>query len=452
MEKTKFKLRLSPSLQILLGFICVILVGAFLLTLPISNKNGEWLGFVDALFTSTTSVCVTGLVVVDIGFTFTLFGQFVILFLIQIGGLGIVAITSLIFLLLRKKINLSNRMALKESLNKESIQGVVKFIKKVVLITLIIEAVGALCLLYSTITYTGSFWKGLFSAIFMSVSAFCNACLDIFGSETSQFMSLSPFASDVIMQLSVMMLIVFGGMGFVVLIDGFKNFRNNQHAKVVVIMTLILIFGGAILFMVAEWNNPLTIGNMSTFDKIMNSFFQSVTTRTGGATTINQGGLTTGGAILTMFLMFIGGSPTSTAGGVKTTTLFILLLLLFKSPNENGNLVFRNRRISANIILKAVKLILYYLIVLIFSVIMIFIIEGKEFSFLEVLFECVSALSTVGLSMGITPYLTWGSKLIVTLTMFIGRIGMTTIVLALSTKVNNINNQVEYTNTDIIIG
>ncbi|MGN0961503.1 MAG: potassium transporter TrkG, partial [Christensenellales bacterium] len=175
MSEKKLKIRLSPSIKILLGFFSVILIGAILLCLPISNKDGQWLSFVDAYFTSTSAVCVTGLVVVDTGANFTLFGQIIILLLIQVGGLGTVALTSLIFLILGKKINFSNRMALKESLNRDSIQGIVKFLKKVILITFIIEGVGALCLLYSTITYCGSFWKGLFSAIFMSVSSFCNA-------------------------------------------------------------------------------------------------------------------------------------------------------------------------------------------------------------------------------------------------------------------------------------
>ena len=452
MSDLKIKKRMSPSLQILLGFMTIILLGAFLLSLPISNNDGQWLNFVDAIFTSTSSVCVTGLIVVDTAVQFTLFGQFVIMFLIQIGGLGIVAITSLIFLLLRKKINFSNRIALKESLNRDTIQGVVKFIKKVIILTFLIEAIGALCLLYSTITYFGSFWKGLFSAIFMSISSFCNAGFDVFGTETSQFMSLNSFASNVLLQLPIMMLIILGGIGFVVIIDGIKNFRNNQHARVVVWTTIILIFGGAILFMLAEWNNPLTLGNFSVGEKILNSFFQSVTTRTAGASTIDQSGLTPIGALGTMFLMFVGGSPTSTAGGIKTTTLFVIILLLFKSPNQNGNFVFRDRKISANIIHKAIKLVLYSISILIVSIIIISFLEGDSVDIISVMYECVSAISTVGLTMGITPYLSGMSKIIITLLMFVGRVGMTTILVALSTKNKDMSNQIDYINTDIIVG
>lgn len=452
MSEKKYKLRLSPSLQILLGFMGIILIGTLLLSLPIANRDGYWLNFVDAWFTSTSAVCVTGLIVVDTAVQFTMFGQFVIMFLIQIGGLGIVALTSFIFLILRKKINFSNRMALKESLNRDNIQGVVGFIKKVIILTFIIEGIGTLCLLPSTISISGSFGKGLFSALFMSISSFCNAGFDVFGTEANQFLSLSPFASNVLLQLPIMMLIILGGIGFVVLIDGIKNFRTNQHARVVVATTLTLIFGGMALFLISEWNNPLTLGSMKWWEKILNALFQSVTTRTAGASTIDQSGLTTMGSISTILLMFIGGSPTSTAGGIKTTTLFIVFLFLFRSPNDNGHIIYKNRKISANIISKTFKLVLYSIVILTLSIMIISLIEGKNFSFINIMFECVSAISTVGLSMGVTPYLCSVSKIIVLMLMFIGRVGMTTIVLALSTKNNNMSNQVEYINTDIIVG
>lgn len=452
MSENKKKLRLSPSIKILLGFMSVILLGAFLISMPISNNSGEWLNFVDAFFTSTTSVCVTGLVTVDIGTTFTLFGQIVILILIQVGGLGIVAVTSLIFLILGKKINLSNRIALKESLNRDSIQGVVRFIKKVIWLTLTIELIGVLLLLYSTINYTGSFWKGLFSAVFLSVSAFCNTGIDIYGSSTSQFLSLSPFADNVLMLLPIMMLIILGGIGFVVMIDGIRNVRTNQHVRVVLISTLILLIGGGALYLIFEWNNPNTIGNMSVGEKILNAFFQSVATRSGGASTFSQSAMTTGGILLTLMLMFIGGSPTSTAGGIKTTTFFILCLFLFKSPRNNGEIIYRDRKISANIINKAFKIVLYSIFVLLISVIIISMIEGDRFSTISIVFECVSAISTVGLSMGVTPLLSPASKMVVALLMFIGRVGITTIALAISSKRIQTDYQVEYINTDIIIG
>ena len=452
MSENKRRFRLSPSMQIILGFTALILLGTFLLALPISNKDGMWLNGVDAFFTSTSAVCVTGLIVVDTAVQFSLFGQFVIMFLIQIGGLGIVSITSLIFLMLKKKISFSNRLTLKESLNRDTVQGVVTFIKRVIITTFIIEGCGALLLLYSTITFTGSFWKGLFSAIFMAISSFCNAGFDVFGVETEQFISLSAFASNVLMLLPIMMLIILGGIGFIVLTGGIKNIRTNQHIRVVVIVTLILIFGGAIGFMLAEWNNTLTIGGMSTGDKILNSFFQSVSTRTAGCATFDQGGLTIVGQVLTIILMFIGGSPTSIAGGIKTTTLFVLFVFLIKRSNSNGTIVYKDRKFSSTMIFKAIKIVLYSLIVVVVSSIIILAIEGEAVSPMSVIYECVSAISTVGLTMGITPYLTIASKIVLALVMFIGRVGMLTIVLALSTKVDASIEQIEYTNTDIIIG
>ena len=452
MIENKIKKRLPPSLQILLGFLIIIMLGAFLLTLPIANNNGLWLGFVDSFFTSTSAVCVTGLAVVDTAVQFTLFGQIVILFLIQIGGLGTIVITSFIFLMLKKKINFSNRMALKEGLNRDTIQGIVKYLKRVILLTFIIEGIGALCLLYSTITYFGSFSKGLFSAVFMSISSFCNAGFDVFGNETMQFASLYPFAGNVLMQLPIMMLIILGGIGFAILIDGWKNVRSNQHVKIVLVITGILIFAGAIIFMLAEWNNPETLGNMSVGEKILNSFFQSITTRTAGASTINQSGLTFIGGVTTILLMFVGGAPTSTAGGIKVTTLFLIFVIMFRRCNGNGNIIFKNRKISAKIINKTIKIVMYYLLILIVSIVIVGLIEEKNLSIIQVIFECVSAMSTVGLSMNVTPLLTNISKIIVALLMFVGRVGMTTIVISLSSKSNQIQDQVEYINTDIIVG
>lgn len=452
MSEIKKKIRLSPSVQIIWGFAFLILLGTFLLSLPIANKNGEWLNFVDSFFTSTSAVCVTGLIVVDTAVQFTIFGQIIILLLIQIGGLGVVSITSLIFLMLRKKITFSNRMALKESLNRDNIQGIVNFIKKTLLLTFVIEGIGSLLLLYSTISFTGSFVKGLFSAIFMSISSFCNAGFDIFGTEMNQFVSLNGFASNVLMLLPIMMLIILGGIGFIVLIDGVKNIKNNQHLKVVLIVTAILVFGGAILFMIVEWNNSLTIGNMSNGEKILNSFFQSVATRTAGCSTLDQSGLTLIGQIISIILMFIGGSPTSIAGGVKTTTLFVIVIFLFKNCNNNGSFVFKDRKISTKMVYKAFKIVLYSLIVVVVSSISIIAIEGNNISVMSVFFECVSAMSTVGLTMGITPFLTVASKIILILVMFVGRVGMLTIVLAMSTKKDSSIEQIEYTNTDIIVG
>ena len=452
MESSK-RLRISPSLKIVLGFMGIILIGTFLISLPWSNTTGTWLNFVDSLFTSTSAVCVTGLIVVDTATQFTLFGKIILLLLIQIGGLGIIAVTSLIFLILGKKINLSNRMTIRESLNKENLQGCVKFIKRVLIITFSIELVGVIMLLYGMISYTGSFWSGLFNAIFMSVSAFCNAGFDILGTSGQEFVSLYAFSSKVLVILPLLFLIVLGGIGFIVLIEGFKNFKNKQHTKVVLLITFILLFGGAIMFLIMEWNNPATLGNMSVSDKIFNALFQSSTTRTAGFATIDQASMTTGSQILSMILMFIGGSPNSCAGGIKTTTFFIFILFLVKRANVNGDIRLKNRKISRAILFKAIKLISYAMLFIVASVILIGVIEGNAFSLDSVLFECISAISTVGLTFGITPFLSGFSKIILILLMFVGRVGLTTITLSLSSKITSeANVQIDYPNTDIIVG
>ena len=451
MENLRKRIKISPSFKIILGFVGLILIGAFLLSLPFSNTNGKWLNVFDALFTSTSGVCVTGLQTIDTSTSFTLFGKIVLLLLIQFGGLGIVAITSLIFLILGKKINLTNRLTIKESLNKDTMQGVVKFIKKVLIITFTIEAIGALCLLYSTVSISGNFWIGLFNAIFLSVASFCNAGFDTLGTHDNTFASLTPFAHDVLILLPIMFLIILGGIGFVVLIDGAQNGRLKQHTKVVFTITGALILVGFASFILFEWNNPNTIGNMTTWDKLLNAMFQSITSRTAGFATIDQASLTSGSKIITIFLMFIGASPNSTAGGIKTTTLFIFLLFLFRRTNSNGNINFHGKKISNNILIKSVKIVAFAILFLLIAICTIRLIEPSTTSLESIIFECTSALSTTGLSMGITSTLSNLSKVIITILMFTGRIALTTIALTISTKSIE-NDNIEYTNTDIIVG
>ncbi len=449
MEINNKKYKMSPSLKIMLGFLIIILVGSLILCLPISNNNGEWLAFNDSIFTCTSAVCVTGLVVVDPAIQFTLFGQTIIMLLIQIGGLGIVSITTLIALILGKKINLSNRLTLQESMNKDSLEGVVAVLKKVILLTLSIELGGALLLLYSTITITGSVGYGIFTAIFMSISAFCNAGFDVLGQYGGEFGNLVPFAENVLLLLPIAFLIILGGIGFVVLFRAFKSTKGRQHIKVVLITTAILLVGGWVSFMLLEWNNPKTLGGLSTCGKIINAFFQSVTLRTAGFASIDQGGLTTGSQIISVILMFIGGSPNSTAGGLKTTTLVVLLVFLFSRPTEKGDIMFNKRRISAKVIRKAIKVFVAQLFALILSVLLISVIDGG-IAINEIIFECTSAIATVGVSMGITTILSIPSQMILCLLMFVGRVGLMTIGLAVASS--GTAAEFEYQNTDIIVG
>ena len=432
---------ITPAMIILLGFAAIILVGAFLLCLPISNRAGEWIPFIDALFTSTTSVCVTGLMVFDIAMELNLFGQIIVMLLIQIGGLGFVSMASFIFLLLRKKINYSTRLTLQESLNK------------VLIITLICEFVGFVLLTPSMIVYTGEVGMGIFRALFLSISAFCNAGVDPLGSLTPEFSNLAFFIDKSWVLIPVMALIVVGGIGFLVILDLFdknrKSKKINLHTRVVLIITSVLILIGAAVTMICEWNNDLTIGNLSVWDKIVNSFFQSITTRTAGFATFDQGAMSQVTIIFSEILMFIGGSPASFAGGMKTTTLFVLMLVLFRSTTQDGDIIYRNKKITHQTINKALRIVLIGVGLVIVGSLLLFVFEGEKYTFGTVLFESISAICTVGLTLGITPVLSVGSKLVVILLMYIGRIGMLTIPLAFKTKESL---SIDYVEAKIVVG
>ena len=444
---------ISPAMIILLGFAAIILVGAFLLCLPISNRAGEWIPFIDALFTSTTSVCVTGLMVFDIAMELNLFGQIIVMLLIQIGGLGFVSMASFIFLLLRKKINYSTRLTLQESLNKEDTQGVVETIIKVLIITLICEFIGFLLITPSMIIYTGEIGMGIFRALFLSISAFCNAGVDPLGSLTPEFSNLAFFIDKSWVLIPVMALVVVGGIGFLVILDLFdknrKSKKINLHTRVVLIITSILILIGAVVTMICEWNNNSTIGNLSVWDKIVNAFFQSITTRTAGFATFDQGAMNQVTIIFSEILMFIGGSPASFAGGMKTTTLFVLMLVLFKSTTQDGDIIYRNKKITHQTINKALRIVLIGVGLVIVGSLLLFVFEGEKHAFGTMLFESISAICTVGLTLGITPMLSVGSKLVLIMLMYVGRIGMLTIPLAFKTKESL---SIDYVEAKIVVG
>ena len=453
-SKVKAIFKMSPAKYILLSFASLIFLGAFLLCLPISNVNGEWRSFIDALFSSTTSVCVTGLMTIDIATEFTLFGEFIVLLLIQIGGLGFVTSASLIYMMIGKKINYQTRMTLQESLNTEDNAGIVKMVRHIFVITAICEFFGFLMILPSMVKFSGNFWSGSFKALFLSISAFCNAGIDPLGTVTADFSNLSVFASNAFVLIPLMFLIIMGGIGFIVVVDVIfrpqKTKKLTLHTKVVLMMTAILIAFGAVVFMCAEWNNPKTFGNMSTFDKIVNSFFQSVTTRTAGFSTINQGDLTQISVLISSILMFIGGSPMSVAGGIKTTTFFVLLLMLFKNQDQNGNIIHDGKKITNKILTKAVRITLIAISLLLVGVAIIYICEGGVFGIDSLIYEVVSAICTVGLSFGITPSLCAMSKLTLIVLMYVGRVGMLTIPLAFKSK--ETNSAIEYVNAKITVG
>ena len=448
------KRKLNPAAQIVLGFLGLILIGTFLLCLPISSKDGNWFSFVDSFLTSTSSVCVTGLVVVDTAVHFSIFGQVVILLLIQCGGLGFIALTSLVFLLLGKRITYGARITIQESLNQDKVQGVVKLIKNIIITVFVIEFIGFVCLAPSIISLYG--WgDGLFKALFLSISAFCNAGFDNLGTVGAEFASISSFAQNTLILLPIMLLIVIGGIGFVVIFDIGKRFKGQKlvlATKIVLISTAVLIFGGALLFAAIEWKNPDTLGKMGTFDKIINAFFLSISPRTAGFSTVDISKLHPASIVITDILMFIGGSPGSTAGGVKTTTIFVLLLALFKSENNNENISFRQKRISHKLIKKSTRVVFFAILFAVIGTVLICIFDGNTVTPTQAMFECISALSTVGLSLGVTPILSVGSKLIITILMFVGRVGALTLTLAIASRPNSAIKDIEYPDAKIMIG
>lgn len=448
----------TPARATTLGFLAVILIGAFLLSLPISHNDGEWFGFTDSLFTATSCVCVTGLVVVDTAIEFTLFGQIVILLLIQIGGLGFMTLATVMFIVFGKKINLQSRIYMQESVSEDNLKGVVRLAQKIVIYTLAFEAMGAFILSFQFAKDFGV-GEGIFKAIFMSVSAFCNAGFDVLGANYGAFSSLAHYQNNPLVLLTLGVLIIMGGLGFAVITDIISRKKSNRlraHSKAVLLMTTILIVLGTAMFLGFEYNNPKTIGNMNFGNKLLNSLFQAITPRTAGFQVLNQANLTVSGATLTMVLMFIGASPASTGGGIKTTTFLIMIAYLWSNLRGEKELVLNKKQITAAQLKKAVAIIITAVLVIVGSVMIISIAEGvngnKYAGFEEILFESISAFATVGLSMGITPTLSVVSKLMLCLVMLIGRTGPITMGFALVKKVNKTQVNIKYPNSDIMVG
>ncbi len=454
-KKHVFKI-FTPTRIIVLGFASIILVGAFLLSLPISHNDGAWFSFIDALFTSTSAVCVTGLVVVDTATQFNAFGQVVILLLIQIGGLGVMTATTLLFMMMRRRINLKSRVVMQEALSEDKLQGVVRSIRKILFMTFIIELVGALILMCSFIPRYGSY--GIWVSIFMSISAFCNAGFDILGIlEGGQYVSLIPFVGDWFVCLPIMALIIMGGIGFMVMNDVgtsvLKKKRLSINSKIVLITTGILIVLGWIVFLASEWNGALLRG-LSPGAKVLAGLFQSVTPRTAGFNSIDQLQLIPISFMMTILLMFIGASPASTGGGVKTTTLAVLIVSGVRTLQGQQDVNIHRSKISTMHIRRAMTLTLIAISLIFINSFLIMAFEsGNAIVTLEtVIFEVTSAFSTVGLSTGITSSLSIGSKLVLCLTMFIGRVGILTIGFSFIKNKHEFNRKIEYTDAKIMIG
>ncbi len=450
----KKKSILSSSHIILLSFLITVLVGSVLLSLPISSADGRSVPFIDALFTATTSTCVTGLVTVPTFSTWSTFGHVIILLLIQIGGLGVITIVSSFMMLLNKKMSINDRLLIQDAFNLNSMSGISKFIKRILLGTFIIEGIGSL--LYMTVFVPEYGVKGIWYSVFNSVSAFCNAGIDIIGNN-----SLCNYATNPIVNFTTCFLIIFGGIGFIVWWDVLRLIKARSstnikiskhltlHSKIAIYFTAFLIIFGAVLIFIFEYNNPLTIGDLSFFDKIQVSIFQSVTTRTAGFASVPQENLTNATTLLCLILMFIGGSPVGTAGGVKTVTIFVLLISTFGTiKNKNQATTFK-RTVSPSSIRKSIAIAVTFLIIMFTSVILV--AASSDISLTDALYESVSATATVGLSRNITSTLNDFGKIVIIITMYLGRVGPISLAVALggNSKVENIISEpVE----DIIIG
>jgi len=449
------KTRISPVQFVVLSFLLVIITGAILLTLPVASKSGHFTDPITALFTSTSATCVTGLVVVDTFDHWSIFGQFVILLLIQIGGLSYMTIATFFLIFSGRRVTLKDRFILKEGLNAYKLSGIVSFAKAIFFVVATFEGLGAFALTLRFLRQT-NFLDALWKGIFHSISAFCNSGFDIMG----RFESFTPYVNDLTVNLTVMLLIVFGGIGFFVIYEVINKFVNyykayevkklSLHTKIVLKATAILIIVGAILILVFEWGNPKTIGSLPLRGKILSAFFQSVTPRTAGFNTLNIGDLRQTTLVELIFLMFIGGSPGGTAGGVKTTTFVVFLLLIFSAYSERTPVVISGRTIKIELLRKAVFIISIAFFIIFISTILILIAQGSEFTFLQVLFEVTSAFGTVGLTTGITPRLSDFSRIVIVATMFLGRVGPLSFVLSLASRKKKM--RPEYPEEDLAIG
>jgi trk system potassium uptake protein len=420
----------SPPRILATGFALIILIGGMLLAMPFATADGQGMRYIDAVFTAASATCVTGLVVVDTGTFFSGAGQGIILLLIQVGGLGFMTMATLFALMLKRRISLRERLILQEAMNQSSMEGIVRLIRRVVLYSLAIEAAGML-LFTSRFLYDMPPGRALYFGLFHSVSLFNNAGFDLFG----EYRSLTGYVDDPLVNITAMLLIILGGLGFIVLSDLLEYRRKRRlslHSKVVLTATGALILIGALAMLIFEYTNPSTISPLGWDGKLLASFFQSVTTRTAGANSIDMASLRQATQFFMIIFMFIGASPGSTGGGIKTTTFVTLIGAVIAMIRGRDDIVLFRHRLARERILKALTITMISLALVIAVTMVLCTTEDREF--LRILFETVSAFGTVGLSTGITPSLTDTGKLVIALTMFAGRLGPLTLAYALGPR------------------
>ncbi len=452
--KSQRKPYLSTTQIILLSFLGVILIGSVLLSLPVSSAGGRAVPYIDALFTATTATCVTGLVTVSTAATWSVFGQAVILLLIQIGGLGVITFMTAVMLLFNRKIGISDRLLIQDAFNLSTLSGIVAFVKKVLIGTLTVESIGA-CF-YMTVFVPQFGARGIWVSVFNSVSAFCNAGMDIIGEN-----SLCDYSGNALITLTTAALIILGGLGYIVWWDVSRVIKNRKqnggrffksltlHSKIVFISTAFLLITGTALTLCFEYNNPLTLEGLPLSDKIQAAFFQSVTTRTAGFASLPQENLTNPTAILSLLLMFIGGSPVGTAGGIKTVTAAVLLSITVSLISGKNSVSLFGRTISKQSVYKAVAVTVMSFSVMFVSTLLLSAVTNAPA--LDILFETVSATATVGLSRSLTGALNLLGKLIIIFTMYFGRVGPISMAIAFGGK-NPSRNIIKNPTEEISIG
>ena len=446
--KSKFKL--SSTQIIALMFLLIILLGTLLLSLPVASRNGQSCGFVPALFTATSSTCVTGLVLFDTWTQWSGFGQVVIICLIELGGLGFMTAASFVIFLLRKKVGVKERMLMAQALSTSDMDGVVRLQKWVLIGSLLIQLTGALVLFFHFLPAYG--WENAAKwGVFHAISAFCNAGFDIFGCMQPSA-SVMVFQNDPVVLLTLSALVILGGLGFfvweeVVTIRSWKKF--SVYTKLVLLVSGVLLVGGAVGFCLMEWNNPATLGAMSVPDKILNGFFQSVTLRTAGFASVDQGALTDGSKGLSLLLMLVGGSSGSTAGGAKTVTLLVLVLFIVSRARGKSSVCVFKRTIPNSQVMDAMTIVSIMVFLSLFGA--IFISATSPVGFTDSLYEAVSALATVGLSSVGTANLSLSAQILIIIYMYFGRVGVLTLSLGFLMG-NEAEDRFRYAHTSLLIG
>lgn len=455
---------LSPTQMVVLSFMFVIFIGSLLLFLPISQASRAFsTNYIDCLFTAVSASCVTGLVTVTTATNWSLFGQIIIILMIQIGGLSFITLFAFFAINIGRKINIKNRMTIQASLNQNNLQGMVRIVKLAIKGTFLLEGIGAVALfLHFWLGESLPIGKSLYYGVFHSISSFCNAGFDVIGD-----VSLSAYVGAPVVNITVMLLIIMGGIGFTVWKDvtsipsqlakrkKAKRLKLSLHTKLALIFTVFLILFGAVYFFATEYHNPNTLGSLQLGDKIWASFFQSVTLRTAGFFTIDQNAFTESSKFVSSLLMLIGGSPGGTAGGVKTVTLAIIVCSIWSTLRGKSDIDIMHRRVPYRALQKAITVVgVMFTLWFIVATILEFTEVGSAFphTFVDLLFEVASALGTVGLTTGITPHLTDIGKILIMSCMFIGRLGPISIAVALQRRLHATEDTIHWPEEDVLIG